>query len=212
MIPNAPIRRALLNRDRLVHIVDANAGTCQAMSMLFRLEGFQTASSTDAAAFYAALERRAPDVVVLDSRVSPEDGIPALRRIRAKRANIPVFMLANAPDAELAVRAMKAGAADVLIKPISTGKLIGLVLDSLRLDTHLDLAEGTRRLDRMRNLSQLTAREREVLRLITYGRTNKEAGRDLGISHRTIEVHRARVMEKLGARNTADLLRIVLTE
>jgi len=76
---------------------------------------------------------------------------------------------------------------------------------------HLGAMQGGYRPVEVRGFAQLTPREREVLQLITNGQSNKEAGRELGISPRTIEVHRARVMEKLGARNTADLMRIVLT-
>jgi FixJ family two-component response regulator len=167
--------------------------------------------SVDAPAFYAALERRRPDVVVLNMRVGGEDGLAVLRRIKAMRSGVAVFMLANEPDVELAVRAMKAGAADVVTKPINTEQLIQSVLESLRRDIHLGAIEGGRRPVEVRGFSQLTPREREVLQLITNGQSNKEAGRELGISPRTIEVHRARVMEKLGAKNTADLMRIVLT-
>jgi two-component system, LuxR family, response regulator FixJ len=202
---------SIFNRDRLVHIVDADPSTCEALSVLFRLEGFQTAFSVEVAAFYASLERRRPDIVVLNLRIGPEDGIAVLRRLKSMRSGVAVFMLANEPQVELAVRAMKAGAADVVTKPINTEHLIQSVLDALRQDVHLGAAEGGRRPVEVRGFSQLTPREREVLQLITNGQSNKEAGRELGISPRTIEVHRARVMEKLGARNTADLMRIVLT-
>lgn len=202
---------SIFNRDRLVHIVDADPATCEALSVLFRLEGFQTVFSVDVPGLYAALERRRPDVVVLNMRVGPEDGLAVLRRLKAMHAGVAVFMLANESDVELAVKAMKAGAADVVTKPINTEQLIQSVLDSLRQDVHLGAVEGGRRPVEVRGFSQLTPREREVLQLITNGQSNKEAGRELGISPRTIEVHRARVMEKLGARNTADLMRIVLT-
>ena len=202
---------SFLNRDRLVHIVDPDPSTCEALSVLFRLEGFQTAFSLDAADFYAALERRRPDVVVLNLQIGPEDGVGVLRRVKAMRIGTPVFMLSNALDVEAAVRAMKAGATDVITKPIDTEHFIRAVLDALRRDVHLGAIDGGRRPIEVRGFAQLTPREREVLQLITNGQSNKEAGRQLGISPRTIEVHRARVMEKLGAKNTADLMRIVLT-
>jgi FixJ family two-component response regulator len=106
---------------------------------------------------------------------------------------------------------MKTGANDVVTKPVDTERLIRAVLDALRQDVHLGAVDGGKRLVEIRGFAQLTPREREVLQLITNGQSNKEAGRELGISPRTIEVHRARVMEKLGAKNTADLMRIVLT-
>jgi FixJ family two-component response regulator len=202
---------SFLNRDRLVHIVDADLPTCEALSVLFRLEGFQTVFSLDAAGFYAGLERRRPDVAVLNMRIGPEDGIAVLRRLKALRTGMAVFMLSNEGQVDLAVKAMKAGAADVITKPIDTEHFIRAVLEALRQDVHLGAFEGGRRPIEVRGFSQLTPREREVLQLITNGQSNKEAGRELGISPRTIEVHRARVMEKLGAKNTADLMRIVLT-
>lgn len=200
-----------LNRDRLVHIVDGDANTCEALSVLFRLEGFQTVFSVDLPAFMAEFDRRRPDVVVLNLKVHNEDTLPTLRRIKAARAGIPVFMLSAGGDLDSVVAAMKYGAADVVPKPIDSERLVRAVRDALRRDVHIGAVQGGRRPVEVRGFNQLTPREREVLQLITNGQSNKEAGRELGISPRTIEVHRARVMEKLGARNTADLMRIVLT-
>lgn len=202
---------SFLNRDRLIHIVDADPGTCEALSVLFRLEGFQTTFSLDAGHFAASLERRRPDIVVLNLQLGEESGIALLRRVKAMRVGTPVFMLADRPQLEAAVTAMKLGASDVVSKPIDSEHLLTVIRDSLRRDVHLGAMQGGRRPVEVRGFSQLTPREREVLQLITNGQSNKEAGRELGISPRTIEVHRARVMEKLGARNTADLMRIVLT-
>ena len=203
--------QSFLNRSRLIHIVDADPSTCEALSVLFRLEGFQTAFSLDTGSFYASLDRRAPDVVVLNLRIGAEDGVAVLRRVKALRLPVPAFMLSNNADVEGAVRAMKAGASDVITKPIDNEHLIEAVLDALRRDVVLGAVERGRRPIEVRGFSQLTPREREVLQLISNGQSNKEAGRQLGISPRTIEVHRARVMEKLGAKNTADLMRILLT-
>jgi FixJ family two-component response regulator len=101
------------------------------------------------------------------------------------RMGTPVFMLENRPQVEAAVAAMKSGAADVVTKPIDNENLVRIVRDALRQDIHVSAVASGRRAVEVRGFSQLTPR--------------------------TIEVHRARVMEKLGARNTADLMRIVLT-
>lgn len=202
---------SFLNRDRLIHIVDPDPATCEALSVLFRLEGFQTSFSLEASQFIASLERRRPDIVVLNLIVGEDSGLTLLRRVKSMRLGTPVFMLADHPQVDAAVTAMKLGAADVISKPIDTEHLLGSVRDALRHDVHLGAMQGGVRPVEVRGFAQLTPREREVLQLITNGQSNKEAGRELGISPRTIEVHRARVMEKLGARNTADLMRIVLT-
>ena len=199
------------NRDRLVHIVDGDLGTCEALSVLFRLEGFQTTSSLDCMEFFTKMEHRVPDVVILNLEINSQSTLDALKRIKSACIGIPVFMLADNKDINSAVAAMKFGATDVIGKPIDTEKFVGAVRDALRRDVHLGAVQGGRRPIEIRGFNQLTPRERQVLQLITNGQSNKEAGRDLGISPRTIEVHRARVMEKLGARNTADLMRIVLT-
>ena len=202
---------SFLNRDRLIHIVDADPATCEALSVLFRLEGFQTTFSLDTGAFLSGIERRRPDIVVVNLRLGEESGLGLLRRIKSMRNGTPVFMLADYPQLEAAVTAMKLGASDVISKPVDTEHFLTVIRDALRRDVHLGAMQGGRRPVEVRGFSQLTPREREVLQLITNGQSNKEAGRELGISPRTIEVHRARVMEKLGARNTADLMRIVLT-
>ncbi len=199
------------NRDRLVHILDADAGTCEALSVLFRLEGFQATFSHSTDAFFSAIQRRAPDVVVINLQVGDAATGQSLAEIKSICTGTPIFMLADKPDLEGAVSAMKSGATDVISKPIDTEKFIRAVRDALRRDVQLGAVQGGRRPIEIRGFNQLTPREREVLQLISNGQSNKEAGRDLGISPRTIEVHRARVMEKLGARNTADLMRIVLT-
>jgi two-component system response regulator FixJ len=200
-----------LNRDRSVHILDADAATCEALSVLFRLEGFQTAFATDTAGFLMAAERRPPDVAIVNIRVGNEDGLAILKRIKTLRTGTPVFIIENRPEVDFAVLAMKAGASDVFTKPIDAERLVRVVRETLHRDIQVGTVAGGRRQVEVRGFDQLTPREREVLQLITNGQSNKEAGRELGISPRTIEVHRARVMEKLGARNTADLMRIVLT-
>ena len=202
---------SFLNRDRLVHIVDPDPHVCESLSVLFRLEGFQTTFSIEAAHFITSTERRPPDVAVINLAVGEESGLGLLRRVKALRTGVPVVMLANVPQLEAAVTAMKLGATDVLSKPLDSEHLLTIIRDALRKDIHLGAMQGGRRPVEVRGFAQLTPREREVLQLITNGQSNKEAGRELGISPRTIEVHRARVMEKLGAKNTADLMRIVLT-
>jgi len=199
------------NRDRLVHIVDSDMATCEALSVLFRLEGFQTGFSARISDALSAIDRRSPDVIIMNLIVDGEDALPIVARIKSTRIGAPIFMLCDEPSVGAAVEAMKAGAADVFTKPVDAERFVRAVRDALRRDVHIGAVQGGSRPVEIRGFSQLTPREREVLQLVTNGQSNKEAGRQLGISPRTIEVHRARVMEKLGARNTADLVRIVLT-
>jgi len=200
------------NRDRIVQILESDKDTGEALSVLFRLEGFQTHVSRTLTQFLVQLDRRLPDVIIMNMQVDREDTLPTVVRIKSMRMGTPVFMLADTQNIDGAVEAMKIGAADVVTKPIDTENLVRAVREVLRQDVHIGAVQsGYHRPVEVRGFNQLTPRERQVLQLITNGQSNKEAGRELGISPRTIEVHRSRVMEKLGARNTADLVRIVLT-
>ncbi|MDB5537783.1 MAG: response regulator transcription factor [Devosia sp.] len=203
--------RSSYNRDRLVHIVDADTETVEMLSVLFRLDGYQTTFSTEASQFLSSISRRRADVAIINFKVGEEDGLGLLRRVRSAFTGTPVFMIADTPDVDTAVTAMKLGANDVLCKPFDNDTFLSYVRDALRSDIHLGVMSGGGRAVEIRGFGQLTPREREVLQLITNGQSNKQAGRELGISSRTIEVHRANIMQKLGAKNTADLLRIVLT-
>jgi FixJ family two-component response regulator len=194
-----------------VHVVDPDLQTCETLSVLFRLEGFQTAFSVNLAGFLASLERRRPDVIIANVVLGDDTGLALLRRVRAMRLGTPVFMLEDRPAVAEAVAAIRAGAQDVITKPFDTDQLLLAVNGALRDDVRIGVVPAGLRPVDVGGFAQLTPREREVLQLITNGQSNKEAGRQLGISPRTIEVHRARVMEKLGAKNTADLMRIVLT-
>lgn len=199
---------SFLKRDRLVHIVDSDIATCEALSVLLRLEGFQTLFSTHADQFAINLDRRRPDALIINQQVGEISGFTLLRQVRSK-GTTPVLMMVDQPQVLVAVTAMKLGATDVISKPIDTEYLLTVLRDALRLNAPVSATHARRSVD-VEGYAELTPRERQVLQLITDGQSNKEAGRELGISPRTIEVHRARVMEKLGARNTADLMRIVL--
>lgn len=207
-MPEDTFYQTFLDRPRVVYIVDPDLSTCETLSVTFRLEGYQTAFFVNFDGVLAALQRHVPDSIVANLELGDDDGLMLIRQVRARLPGMPMFMLENRPMVDYAVAAMKAGATDVLTKPIDSERLVRGMRDAMRQAPPLaaNLRPGG-----VRGFSQLTPREREVLQLITRGQSNKEAGRELGISPRTIEVHRARVMEKLGAKNTADLMRIVLT-
>jgi FixJ family two-component response regulator len=207
-MPEDTFYQTFLDRPRVVYIVDPDLSTCETLSVTFRLEGYQTAFFVNFDGVIAALQRHAPDSIVANLELGDDDGLLLIRQVRARLPGMPMFMLENRPMVDYAVAAMKAGATDVLTKPIDSERLVRGIRDAMRQAPPL---AANLRPAGMRGFAQLTPREREVLQLITRGQSNKEAGRELGISPRTIEVHRARVMEKLGARNTADLMRIVLT-
>lgn len=194
-------------RERLIHIVDPERSTCEALSVVLRLEGYQTAFFLDVRSFLSAFGDRLPDVVILNRAIGRDDGLALLRHIKALHPYVPVLVIEDRPEVDTAVLAMQHGAASVFAKPLDMDGVVRAVREALRRSS---LRGDRRRASREYGVSRLTPRERQVLQLIASGQSNKEAGRALGISPRTVEVHRSRVMEKLGVRNTAELMRIVM--
>jgi FixJ family two-component response regulator len=126
----------------------------------------------------------------------------------------PAFIISGRGDIAMAVEAIKNGARDFIEKPFRGSDVVARVREVIAADHRLnhDEAAAKRVSFHFPNREPLTAREQDVLAVLVTGATNKEAGRELGISHRTIEIHRARIMEKLGAKSAADLIRITLSE
>jgi len=197
--------RWIRNSDRLIHILDNDVRTCETLTTLLRLEGFKTQCSRTADALWLS-NSRPPDVALVNFDLEDGHGMDVLKAIAEQRIGTSVIMLANNPRVDFIVRAVRMGASDVLVAPYEVDHMIRSIMLCLGSETQFFGSE----IAPLPTFSSLTNREREVLDLIAAGQTNKEAGRSLGISPKTVETHRSRVMEKLGAKNTADLMRIFL--
>jgi FixJ family two-component response regulator len=194
-------------------IVDDDAAVRDGLSVVFEQAGYRVAAFADAASFLNALQQRHPDAILLDVCLPGAGGVEVLRQISQRRFEGPVVMMSGRADIPMAVAVIQAGAADLVEKPLDGQRVVHQVGQALagharraaeRADPVSALGPG--------GASLLTPRERDVLQELVRGASNKEAGRSLGISPRTIEVHRARIMEKLGARNAADLVRVIYDE
>ena len=195
-----------------IFIVDDDAAVRDALSVVFTLEGYRVTSFGEGASFLGAAHSTTPACILLDVHMPGLSGLDVLKKLNAQHYPAPVFIISGQADIPMAVDAIRHGALDFIEKPFDANTVVTRVREAI---------EGWRR--RQENGSEaylqhfpghelLTPREREVLGQIAGGASNKEAGRTLGISPRTIEVHRARIMEKLGAKNAADLVRIVLSD
>ena len=194
-----------------VAVVDDDGSVRDALSLLLRIEGFTSRTFEDGHSFIEAAPSLSPACVVLDLHLPGWSGMEVLRQLALLKISAPVIMMSGRSDIALAVEAMKNGALDFLEKPFVASTMIDRIRDAV-LGHRRTSDAAIAGLANVASLHLLTGRERDVLGLLAYGASNKEAGRRLGISPRTIEVHRARIMDKLGARNSADMMRIVLSD
>jgi two-component system, LuxR family, response regulator FixJ len=197
-----------------IYVVDDDAAVRDALSLVLSLEGFHVSGFAEGNSFLAAVRRHEPDCIVLDVHMPGRSGIDILKELHSEHCAIPLFIISGQGDIPMAVDAIRNGALDFIEKPFDAVTLVGRVREAI--------AAATRRKAEPPGVSVLasqfpgrellTPRECQVLELIAKGASNKEAGRELGISPRTIEVHRARIMEKLHAKNAVELVHIVLSD
>lgn len=190
-----------------IYIVDDDPAVRDALSVLFNMEGFIVETFSDGDTFVQSASKTVPACVMLDVHMPGRSGIEILKALNADNYPAPIFIISGQGDIPMAVEAIRNGAFDFIEKPFSADTVLERVRESI---AAMKQRKPRSEAPGFKGAELLTRREHEVLKEITDGASNKEAGRTLGISPRTVEVHRARIMEKLGARNAADLVRIVL--
>ncbi|HTP40604.1 MAG TPA: response regulator [Steroidobacteraceae bacterium] len=193
----------------VVFIVDDDAGVRSSIRLLLRSVGIAATPLASAAEFLAAFDASQPGCLVLDIRMPSMSGMELQQQLNLRGAIIPVIFITGHGDVPMAVEAMQHGAFDFLQKPFRDQDLIDRIQKALARDrdnrTALLKHDGIRA-----SLESLTPREKEVLELLTQGMQNKVMAAKLGLSQRTVEIHRAHVMEKMGASSVAQLVRMVL--
>jgi two-component system response regulator FixJ len=195
-----------------IYVVDDDPAVRDALSVVLTMEGFGVTGFADGASFVHAARGQKPACVILDVNMPGRSGLDILKELNAESYPAPIFIISGQGDIPMAVDAIRHGALDFIEKPFDADTLVNRVREAVATTARREAAAPTRLAAHFPGMELLTPREREVLEQIAAGASNKEAGRHLGISPRTVEVHRARIMEKLGAKNAADLVRIVLTE
>lgn len=192
-----------------VYIVDDDSGVRSSIRVLMKSVGLPALTFPSAQEFLRAYLPSQPGCVVLDIRMPGMSGLELQQALNERGAVIPVIFISGHGDIPMAVDAMRHGAFDFLQKPFRDQDLIDRIQQALQRDaeTRVSLTEH----GRIRAcIASLTPREKEVLDLMTEGKQNKSMAQDLGLSQRTIEIHRANVMEKMGAKSVAQLVRMVM--
>ena len=195
--------------DRTVHVVDDDPAVRRSLERLLDAAGFHVVSYHSPAAFLNAASGLSAGCVLLDIRMPGVDGLEVQARLNRLRVNLPVIVMTGHGDVPSAVRAMKAGAVDFLEKPFDDETLLNAIGGAFAKASRL--IGGDREAVRAaQRIATLSPREREVLDALLAGRQNKVIAFDLNISVRTVEVHRARMMERLGTKQFADAIRLAV--
>lgn len=192
---------------RLIHLVDDDEAIRHSASFMLRHAGFRVKTYPDGVAFLDQVSAAEKGCILLDVQMPKMDGLEVQEALNGRGVAMPVIVLTGHGDVGVAVRAMKAGAVDFVEKPYAKQTLVEALTRAFeRLETRRKedvLTEEARGL-----IERLTPREKEVLLGLVEGQTNKEIAISLDISPRTVEIHRANVMEKMGAPNLSSVLRI----
>lgn len=197
-----------MNDRPTIDIIDDDPAMRDSLAFLLDVNGFSTRSHATAAAFLDHVRGIVPDCVVSDIRMPGMNGLDLVRRLKMDGVPCPVIAITGHGDVALAVEAMKAGAADFIEKPFDDETLLSAIRSAMAAKP-VDGADAGRH-GAMARLADLSPRERDVLQGLVSGKINKVIAHDLGISPRTVEVYRANLMAKTGARSMSELMRLAL--
>jgi RNA polymerase sigma factor (sigma-70 family) len=192
-----------------VFIVDDDEAVRDSLRWLLEANGYRVRCYDSGERFLAELDASMVGVIVLDVRMPGMSGLELQERLIARRSTLPIIFVTGHGDVPMAVSTMKKGAVDFLEKPFNEAELRSLIARMLQ-QASSQAAEETARREQEALLSRLTAREQQVLERIVAGRLNKQIADDLGISIKTVEAHRANIMEKLQVSTVADLMKVAL--
>ena len=196
--------------EQRVYVVDDDEALRDSLVWLLEAEGLAVETFDSGEAFLAAANDDMSGCVVLDVRMPGMSGLELYERLREQGFSLPVLFITGHGDVPMAVSALKKGATDFIEKPFNDKEMLRLI-DQCLATERTERYKRRRSVDIQRRVDHLTQREREVLDLIILGKLNKQIADDLGISIKTVEVHRARVMEKMAAGSLAELVQNVMT-
>ncbi|MBK9119822.1 MAG: response regulator transcription factor [Phycisphaerales bacterium] len=195
--------------DATVFVIDDDEALCEALRFLLEAAGLQVATFPSAESFLGSYDVQRRGCLLLDVRMQGMSGLELQACLARDPLHPPVILLTGHGDIPMAVQAMKAGAFDFLEKPVNDQLLVERVRAAIAADRATRDLRAARQ-ETVRRMQLLTPREREVLGLIVTGRINRAIANELSIAERTVEVHRKRILQKMGVNSAAALTRIVL--
>jgi len=195
------------DKNSIVYIVDDDQAIRHAMGLLLKSVGLQHQVFASADEFLESYTGNSNGCLVLDIRMPGLSGLELQQKLIDKGSSLPIIFISGHGDIPMAVEAIQKGAFDFIQKPFRDQELLDQISEALS-TARLQKAERDQRLDIQDRIATLTKREHEVLDLVVTGKPNKIIAHELGVSQRTIEIHRARVMEKMCAKSLAELVRM----
>lgn len=195
---------------QIIHVIDDDEAMRDSMIWLLEGEGYQVRCFDSAASFLAALRDSMRGCLVLDVRMPEMSGLELQEKLDSLGCRLPIIFVTGHGDVPMAVGALQRGACDFIEKPFLDADLLSRIRRALDLDNEI-FARRQRNDAITHCLDQLTQREREVMQLVVAGKLNKQIADELNISMKTVEAHRARVMEKMGVRTLAELVKAAMT-
>jgi two-component system, LuxR family, response regulator FixJ len=193
----------------LVYVVDDDEAVRDSLTLLFEAEGLAARPFASAGEFLGKLDRDLAGCIVADVRMPGMSGVELLAKLQTERVALPIILITGHGDVPMAVAALKAGAADFFEKPFDDARLVASVRNALD-TTHERRQRVVEDSELRARAATLTTREREVMDLVVAGHSNKVVAARLAISPRTVEVYRARVMEKMEAGSLAEIVRMAI--
>lgn len=200
----------LRQNELLIYVVDDDDGVRDSLSVLIESAGFQVRSFDSANAALVHCQEDLPACVLTDVRMPGMDGLEFQERLTEVCKGVPVIIMTGHGDVPLAVRAMKVGASDFVEKPFTDDVILTSIAAAIEKSRSARPDQPTADAELRSRLESLTARERDVLDLLIEGHQNKVVAHRLDISPRTVEIHRARVMEKMRARSLPELVKMAI--
>jgi two-component system response regulator FixJ len=192
----------------VVYVVDDDDAIRDSLRFLLKSVGLQSETFSSAAEFLESFEPPRHGCLIADIRMPGMSGLELQHELNSRHIELPLIFITGHGDVPMAVNAMKSGAADFIQKPFRDQELLDRIHKALQSDLERS-ASRQEELEIRKRLATLTARETEVMEKVVQGCANKVIALDLGVSQRTVELHRARVMHKMGVRALADLVRLV---
>ncbi|MDQ6958540.1 MAG: response regulator [Mariprofundaceae bacterium] len=200
-----------MGTDLIVYIVDDDAAVRDSLCELLASEGLQALAYSSASEFLVDCNPSMHGCALFDVRMPEMGGLELLQHPKVKRIDIPVIMITAYSDVPIAVKAIKFGAIDFIEKPIHSESLLESIRRCFK-DHEAQRIKDKQRIEYTERMARLSPREREVMDLLVQGKSNRQIAVDLGISPRTVEVHRAAIKQKLGVKSLPDIVHIALSD